>query len=276
MWLTEERPIYIFEMQQGDMEYHSHDFLELVYISEGRAMHWLDGEKSTVNEGDYFIIDYGSEHKYKNFDGEHFKLINCLFRPSFIDPVLKNCRSFGELLSTYQIRLGGSVFTHPPTRHTFSDRDGEVRLLFEKLKAEFENRKTGWEEIVRCRLIETLILMLRGIVAGSRPKDKNVAFAMKFAEEHFTEKIGISDAAAMRGISPQYLSARFREESGMTFTEYVQRLRIGTACRLLSETDKKITEIAELSGYGDIKFFNAVFKRTAGVAPGEFRRLGNA
>mgnify|MGYP000524325075 CR=1 FL=1 len=46
MRLTEERPIYIFETQQGDMEYHSHDFLELVYISEGRAMHWLDGEKT--------------------------------------------------------------------------------------------------------------------------------------------------------------------------------------------------------------------------------------
>lgn len=273
--LSGEEKIKIFSFRQNDLNYHRHDFLELVYITEGSVMHWLDGEMSIVHKGDYFIIDYKSEHMYKNLDGAECELINCLFKPNFIDPILKNCRSFSELLTAYCIRLGGSDFTQPPTHHIFKDTGGEVRLLIEKMKQEYESGNVGWEEIVRCRLIETLILTMRSITIPKVSRDKNIAFAIDLAEKEFTQKISVAAAARAANVTVQYMSARFKSETGMTFTEYVQRLRMELACRTLIDTNKKISDVAELTGYGDVKFFCTVFKRMLGVSPGEFRRLNN-
>ena len=55
---------------------------------------------------------------------------------------------------------------------------------------------------------------------------------------------------------------------------YLQKLRVDEAARLLRETDKTVTEIAELSGFGDVKSFYTVFKREMDVTPGEYRGRG--
>ena len=58
----------------------------------------------------------------------------------------------------------------------------------------------------------------------------------------------------------------------MTYREYVTRVRINEACRLLANTDKKITEIAAIVGYTDADFFYRVFKNRTGHTPMQLRR----
>ena len=59
----------------------------------------------------------------------------------------------------------------------------------------------------------------------------------------------------------------------MTFTDYLQKLRIEKSCELLAGSDMRIAEIAQAVGYEDIKFFNRLFKRTLGMPPREYRRV---
>ena len=63
--------------RQSDMESHTHDFFELVYVVKGTAVHILNAEEGVLTEGDYFIMDYGSVHSYSK--SEDFTLINCIF-----------------------------------------------------------------------------------------------------------------------------------------------------------------------------------------------------
>ena len=58
----------------------------------------------------------------------------------------------------------------------------------------------------------------------------------------------------------------------MTYSEYLQKIRISRALILLTQTDLKINEISAKCGYGDIKFFGEVFKRKTGLSPREYRR----
>ncbi len=265
--------IQVIVNKQEDMEYHSHWFFELVYITGGKGIHYLDGETMTVREGDYFIIDYGSRHKYKTFGKTEFELINCLFLPELIDPSLRRCESFSELLDNYLIRFGSATLRCAPTKCIFKDADGSIRKIIMSMLEEYTNRKKGADEIMRCRLVEILILTMRKITDSSVAVSDNVISAItEYAENSCESQPRLSEIAQRLGMSAQYLSMKFKKAVGMTFTEYVQKVRIGQSCRLLAVTDKKITEIAELSGYGDIKFFNSVFKKHMHMTPREFRQ----
>ena len=59
----------------------------------------------------------------------------------------------------------------------------------------------------------------------------------------------------------------------MTFKEYQTNVRIDEACRLLTTSNKKIIEIAEIVGYKDLAFFVSIFKKKTGVTPTEFRKI---
>jgi AraC-like DNA-binding protein len=77
-----------------------------------------------------------------------------------------------------------------------------------------------------------------------------------------------SDAAT----SPAYLSRRFREETGMTITEFTSRTRVAEASRLLESADDPITSIAHALGFSDAGYFSRVFFRFTGERPSDFRR----
>jgi AraC family L-rhamnose operon transcriptional activator RhaR len=73
-------------------------------------------------------------------------------------------------------------------------------------------------------------------------------------------------------ISENYFSKLFKEVAGINFSEYVQKVRIDEACRLLRETDLKVLEVALRVGFNDLKFFYDVFKKITGKTPGDYRQ----
>ncbi len=65
----------------------------------------------------------------------------------------------------------------------------------------------------------------------------------------------------------------FKKNSGNSFTDYVAQLRVGHACKLLSETDLPVTDICFEVGYGNVSNFNRVFRLQRGLTPSAYRRL---
>jgi AraC-like DNA-binding protein len=72
--------------------------------------------------------------------------------------------------------------------------------------------------------------------------------------------------------SPSYLSRRFREETGMTITEFTNRTRVAEARCLLESADDPVTSIAYALGFSDAGYFSRVFFRFAGEKPSDYRR----
>lgn len=73
-------------------------------------------------------------------------------------------------------------------------------------------------------------------------------------------------------ITPNYLSRLFKEETGENFVDYLARIRIEHAMELLKETELTVQEVAVRTGYTHYVSFNRVFKRIAGVTPGDYRK----
>lgn len=272
---AEKNRIHITLCDHDFSRWHHHDFLELVYVLEGEAEHILDGVTTIIRPGDYFFIDFNSYHEYEKTEATpSFKIINCLFMPATVDKTLAECRSLKEVVNNYLIRFESSFLSANPANHIFKDTDGSILRLTERLLAEFDQKQAGYVEIMRCLLIEVFILAMRSI----NRTDANVIcgdysqYIVEYIEKKYMLPITLSDIAQELYLSLPYLSMKFKQDTGLTFCKYLQKVRIEQCCRLLANTDKKVAEVAQLVGYNDQKQFHKAFKNLLGITPNEFRR----
>lgn len=267
--------IEVMSIAQEDIGLHQHEFLELVYITKGRAMHTINGVGTIVKKGDYFIVNYGSAHKYTLIGNESFDLINVLFKPELIDKSLKHCRSFSDLINHYLIRISYTSLEKKPTDVIFHDNDLTIYELIARMQREYNSKKPGYVELLRCLLIEIIICTMRTI-SKSQEKFIENDFSSRikeYIEKNYMKPITLNDMSKELNFTPSYISRKFKQETGLTFIEYIQRKRMEQSGRLIANTDKKISEIAELAGYRDIKFFNKIFKKQWGMTPNKFRQI---
>ncbi len=262
---------------QNDVGLHKHSFLELVYVLDGAAEHTLNGETTVVQKGDYYIIDYGDAHQYRRLPDQPFLIVNCLFRPEFIDGSLKNCSRFEDIISNYLIKLDNITFSNVPTRFTYHDgEEGAIARIVKRMMREYSEKSPGYLEIMRCYLIEIIILTMRQICSGVRSESGITEYIVEYVEKNYMNPVTLGAISETLNYSVPYVSKQFKCDMGITFRDYLHKVRCGHGCRLLSNTDKKVEEIAQLVGYGDSKYFCRVFKKVMGMTTGEFKKRGSA
>lgn len=93
----------------------------------------------------------------------------------------------------------------------------------------------------------------------------------RYIEEHCSEPLSLQSVADQIYMNSTYLSKLFKEITGTTFSDYVSEVRLNKACAQLRETDMRIVEIAEGTGFGNKLNLIRSFKKHLGVTPSEYR-----
>lgn len=93
---------------------------------------------------------------------------------------------------------------------------------------------------------------------------------IKTIEKSYGQRLGLDSFAEKYRLTPEYISAMFTKEIGVTFSNYLKKIRIEHAKDLLINTDKKIFEVACMVGYPDQKYFSKVFKEYTGVSAKQY------
>ena len=109
---------------------------------------------------------------------------------------------------------------------------------------------------------------------GVEPAD--VWRARRFIEQHSADAISLIQVAKAVNISPNYLSEKFKQVTGVNFVKYVARTRYEKARVLLHDVDLRISEIAFATGFQSLSQFNRVFKKLSGKSPTECRSVARA
>jgi YesN/AraC family two-component response regulator len=105
------------------------------------------------------------------------------------------------------------------------------------------------------------------------PLSNPIQRAMGLIQQRYWDHFSLSALARQVGMSKYRLSHRFREDLGVTFRDYLLRVRLERAKALLAAGQTSISEVAQNVGFGDLPHFDKVFKRYTGISPSAYRSL---
>lgn len=98
--------------------------------------------------------------------------------------------------------------------------------------------------------------------------------AIDYMKGNFTQNISLQDVADHVAVSKNYFSEMFKRVTGQNFIDYLIHLRLKRARVLLTTTTLKVYEVAEKSGFNDVKYFSKLFRKVLKMSPAEFREKG--
>ncbi len=163
---------------------------------------------------------------------------------------------------------------HIPCRTPIKADNKIDTKLFDDIKMNILNRDTV--SVIR---LECIILHLILQLSAIQPKKTEINIMRHVTEtmEHsFSEEYNAKKYADMLHISQSRFNHIFKEVIGVSPQSYYIRLRIDNACRLLRDTDLKVSSIAEYCGYSDPLYFTQAFKKQKGIPPSVYRRFNKS
>lgn len=252
---------------------HTHDGYELTYVFEGRVSWEIDsGELLTLSGDDMAITQPHVPHRgYMNII-QPASIFWLDFSPHAVDAAR------GTGLSTEELAAIDTVFRR--AGHAVQYAGGALRpdltRLHDTLRPLVESRTGGDLARIRCRalIVQVLAAAADTFARGGswRTSDRHASAAVAYIKEHMRSPVSMPEVARHVGISVSRLHAVFKERLGMTPNDYLQRLRVDTACALLTTSHQSISRLALDLGFSSSQYFSTCFRRYTGMSPREFRR----
>lgn len=177
----------------------------------------------------------------------------------------------------------GQILLHQPTKKQFKQTTRQLlkwgtEVDLKRLEeAYFQTRvltKHQYESILRLLTIfaqhlSTLSNQLT--VRDQTAESPTVSKARIYIAEHQGEEISLNQVAQAVNMSAFYFCKTFKKSTGLTFTDYLARVRVEKVKNLLLNPHKRISEAAFEAGFQSLSQFNRVFRKIAGEAPTAYR-----
>ena len=264
-------------VHHGKVNAHSHRYYEIVYVVDGFTLHSAGGAINLLVAGDLFFVKPGEEHSYIN--AYQTRIYNLTFEAEELGSFL------GELsrLPGLDDMFGGPDPDSSPVGirllHIPISERRNVESALREMFDERDQKRTGWESALRISLASFLIRYSRlyTVQWDSHPAsaDDYYGYIYKvlcYIDSHYGGNITMNDLSAVTGLSPDYMTRKFKAALHMTPSEYVRKFRIARAMELLCTTSLPVSEIASRTGFSDVSLFSRVFKQSVGLPPASYRK----
>lgn len=248
---------------------HFHSFYELMILLSPKAYHFVNGTRYDLASNDIVLLAPSVLHQSEYPPGTPSDriIIGFLFpqkMPSFPG-------AYKEILS---------VFNSPCPVFRFHRE--EQNLLFSSINdiADISQRTTNpavRNLMIHNKFVEFLFILYSlkdqnhytpSTEGGIKEKIYSIT---SYIHQHYGEDISLTTLADAFYISPYYLSHQFKEVTGYTVVQYIQLTRIKNAQYLLLNSNEKITQIAEATGFSSFSQFNRVFRKLCQTSPSDYK-----
>lgn len=258
-----------------DWPMHTHDFNELVIITDGHAMQCINEEKFFISAGDVFVIKGNDKHGFQDAKGlQIFNMgyPNDIFQP--LESYLKKLPGFIRLFYAqpmYRKHVKFESNLHLNTKELM-----EINVILNLIQHEFLKAEDGKEILVPSYFFQIVVILARKFASlkVSLPRcASSLSKTAQYIENHYTEKIKLADLVAMASIPVNLFLKEFKDAFHTSPIQYIIELRIRKACSLLSQKDMSITQIATVVGFEDSNYFSRIFKDRIGLNPSDYRKI---
>lgn len=232
---------------------HWHDFYEMDIVLSGTGKTICNGQTFSVERGLISFLSPMDFHEY--IDCEHLELINIKFTEKDIDY---------ELLSNFTNIKSNIVYAKP-------ERLESIEILCNLMNTLDSGKFT---KDYNKKLMECMIIAFLGCCSQKTNRDfesEIIQKAVIYINAHFRENPKMREMAELCHLNENYFCRIFKKCVGMNYKEYVKKLKLDYALRLIMNTSLPITTIAINCGYDTQSHFNREFKSHFQKSPTHFR-----
>jgi two-component system, response regulator YesN len=234
-------------------------FPELAVITE-KSLFKLRPKYEKFNL-DGFIV----EMKRRNFEEAfHYLQVHA--------SILSKC--FKSDIFEYKAFFGNIIFN---ITILLSNMDFEIKELDRAKYSYFRfiDEAQNADEVVR--ILDRFIMEAKKCITShiGQAENINIKMIMEYISEHYAEPLTLTDVARYFHFNPSYLSSLFSNHNKEGFIEYLNKIRIEEATKLLAKGTATISEISSMVGFSDHSYFCKVFKKIKGLSPSQFKRKQN-
>ena len=249
-----------------------HDFFELCFVIQGEITLTMEGESITLSEGELVFIEPNTEHSYFSETGNRSSAFVICFECT---------SSAARSISGRRFRLN-------------RDQQFYIKKIINESKATFRTNENdllellptpnfGGQQSIHILIEYLLIDLIRQSSAEQNPgivflNGENfypdlVGLIKGYLERNIGKKISLDDVSKKFNYSRSFICKIFKAETGESLITYFNRIEIDKAKKLLSEGDRHASEISELLGFSEPKYFGAIFKNQVGISPAAYKEL---
>ena len=245
---------------------HLHREFEVNLILDGSVEILSQGRGYHAGTGDFFVFDPYQPHELRAREGTVL-ILSIQISPAFFSDYFPQMES---------VRFGTEIF-----HRAASPRHQQLYRQLLELTCCY-CQKAPFYELDCARDINALFRALLDVSAftvvseaerpAQRARQERVRYLAERIEGGFSEKLLLGDLAKELGVDLYYLSHFFREHFGLSFQEYLAKLRCEKARRELLLTDRSLLDISLSCGFSSPKYFQRAFQKQCGATPKEYRR----
>lgn len=253
---------------------HVHDELEIVYLINGDLRVNIDDEETLISNEDIVILNRLAPHEFSVCNPDKpLEYILVHFKPSH---VFDNKKIDIKFLEPFYHTNKFVYYLGNKQRDALED---VVELLF-SLTKHANCPEFAYELVIQSEIIKLLYLFHCHQIFSYTPDDiqkrakyvHRIAQLQKYIDLHYAEDITVGLACELVQLDYHYFSRLFKQETGRTFIEYLNMIRLLKAEMLLSTTNYSVAYIAESVGMSNVTYFNRVFKKHYGTSPTLYRK----
>lgn len=254
---------------------HTHEYLELLYVVKGTIKQIINGKEITFMEGEFGLIDTHCEHQEK-LEGDSLALFFII--PDRLFHTVLNDKSEDNLLNEF---LSSALLSQATSRQNLrlipkEGKKHQVEPLMETFLQELEQHLPGASYVtfgLVYRLLNVLYTDYEFSLTREQFKEKTRIIGdtiIRYVDQHYAD-ITIAELMDEFHYNADYFNRLFKNRFQMTYSEYVQQVRLQNAEMALTKTTLPIRVIAEQCGYSNKTHFYKLFKQRYGCTPTVYR-----
>ena len=156
-----------------------------------------------------------------------------------------------------------------------------VQMRLKEIATAYIQQQSNYELLCvgqSCMILHQLLSLMPSYEASPEEaaslswKNARLKRLIQFVDEHYMEKIRLTDFAEAEGCSLSYLSRFIKETINQTFQAYVTSVRFNCACKLMASGKKRMLDVCMESGFSDYRYFAREFRKQYGMTPEEYSR----
>lgn len=252
---------------------HTHNYIEITYMVNGKTTHYIDDEKIELKKGDLLFLNQHATQEILICDKDDIA-VNFIILPEFFNETFTMLGQEENALRSFIISCLTKNNTGSNYLYYNSEDNIPIQNLLENLiwnLLEDEPNKRSINQLTMALLFINLINHSDKIKTSNNSFEQSITLKMlSYIDTHYPDA-SLSDFSIQNGFDVYTLSRIIKKQTGLTFKKILEDKRLNQACFLLNNTPLTIKEIALNVGYENISFFYRLFKRNYGISPRDYR-----